>query len=355
MVVLYHAQGFVAQYLGGSSFADVFVGGRRGVDLFFVLSGFVIYYIHCKDLDAPTRLRLYAVKRAARIFPNLWLVTLLVIPLFLAGFGSAEQGGALSPYNVAASFLLLPQTAVPILAVSWTLKFEAFFYLMFAIGILRFRVGAVLFVLWQIAALVRLGAGAALPPAIVFYTQPICLEFGVGIGCAMLVRASAGRGLAQNRAVLWALLLVGVGAFLACAANDPADVSPVAGSCLLFALPAGLVITSLVLLERAGSFAPPRWLVELGGASYAIYLVHYSVARAAVFMLQRLHWPVWSAVDLVVVASAGVAAGWVLYVAFDKPTQALLRARLQGGLARLQPSALRPGSTLPARPVRPIG
>ena len=311
-----------------------------------MLSGFVIYHVHSKDFDAPSRLGPYAYKRAARIYPNLWLISLLLVPLFLAGLGEAGQAGGLTTYNLAASFLLLPQSAVPLIAVSWTLKYEAFFYVMFALAILRFRAGVALFIAWQLLVVALIVAGDPhLPLGIELYTRPICLEFGVGIGSALAVRRLSRSGMAQNRPLLRLILVAGIVLFLGCSSLDRLDISPVDWSCLSYAAASAIIITALVLLEGAGGFAPPAWLVALGGASYAIYLVHYSVIRAAVVVLAKLHLPVWSGLDMVAVSAAGILAGCVLYAGFDLPMQKLLRRKSAGVRIHTQPP-----STLTVQP-----
>ena len=62
-----------ARYFGALPLGGLFVFGHAGVDFFFVLSGFIIAYIHAGDLGRPERFGGYASKRVIRIYPTYWV------------------------------------------------------------------------------------------------------------------------------------------------------------------------------------------------------------------------------------------------------------------------------------------
>src|SRR5689334_16306076 len=67
LVALFHCTGMYQKYFGTTVFDYAFHGGHSGVEYFFVLSGFIIYYMHANDIGQPERFGNFAVKRAIRI------------------------------------------------------------------------------------------------------------------------------------------------------------------------------------------------------------------------------------------------------------------------------------------------
>ena len=153
LVVLFHTEAIVSGRTGQAPFGGLFSAGYRGVDLFFVLSGFVIGHVHAGDLGRPARVGRYLYARAARILPALWIVSLAALLTYGTGFG-AHGPDKLQPGGILASFLLLPQAGPALVNVSWTLKYEAVFYILFAALILDLRLGVLLLVVWQAAVAV---------------------------------------------------------------------------------------------------------------------------------------------------------------------------------------------------------
>ena len=114
---------------------NFFSGGNRGIHLFFVLSGFIIATVHAGDIGRPDRVSNYLFNRVTRIYPAVWIMTVLALVLYDASFGGSEKVSKLQPWSVAASFLLLPQSGDALVNVTWTLKYEIAFYALFAVTI----------------------------------------------------------------------------------------------------------------------------------------------------------------------------------------------------------------------------
>jgi exopolysaccharide production protein ExoZ len=153
LVVLYHGSRMIAlpQYVGHIPLGYFFSFGHAGVDFFFVLSGFIITYVHRADIGNPRRLNQYLWKRVTRIYPLYWFVTAIV--LIFASF-SAEKLARLDAWHVIASLALIPHAREPLLGVAWTLQYEMLFYLTFAIAILHARAGILLLAVGVLAVLV---------------------------------------------------------------------------------------------------------------------------------------------------------------------------------------------------------
>src|SRR5579871_6566002 len=79
LVVFYHAQSVLEIHYGFTAFGGMFANGNKGVDLFFVLSGFIMVYIHAGDIGRAERLGHYAFARFTRIYPMVWVVSILAL------------------------------------------------------------------------------------------------------------------------------------------------------------------------------------------------------------------------------------------------------------------------------------
>lgn len=347
LVVLFHTQGIFVAQAGHLAFGGAFDAGHRGVDLFFVLSGFIIAHIHGADLGRPGRLGGYALSRVTRIYPAVWIMSALAVALYALGFGGAEKAAKLDPAALITSVLLLPQPGDALVNVTWTLTYEMFFYALFAVAIVNRRLGLTLLLLWQaaIAAVALSGAELGFSG---HYLRSLCLDFSVGLACAWWVRRPAR---AARPALHWALLAAGTVGFVAGMALD----GRLSWSGAFCTLGAGAIILALVRLEQARRLHVPGALVRLGGASYAIYLVHFSVIAVLAALLRRAEVPVTDVLCLAV-AAAGVMAGLMFDRLFDQPVQRWLR-RLRGrgasADARVVEAARQPATHRGAR--RPAG
>ena len=100
--------------------------GYSGPDLFFVISGFIMSYI---TLGQPFRARTWAMSRFIRIYPMYFLFTLLAFAIFLGRPDQPVMGsGPHTSWSIIQSFLILPQKALPLLFVGWTVQHEVVFY-----------------------------------------------------------------------------------------------------------------------------------------------------------------------------------------------------------------------------------
>jgi peptidoglycan/LPS O-acetylase OafA/YrhL len=115
LVVFYHAGRMIAlpQYTGYIPLSGFFNFGHAGVDFFFVLSGFIIYFVHHEDIGRSDRLQRYAWRRATRIYPIYWIVTALVL---VASMVHPER---LDFAHIGKSLLLFPEDDDPIVGVAW--------------------------------------------------------------------------------------------------------------------------------------------------------------------------------------------------------------------------------------------
>jgi len=329
-VVFFHTQIIFTGRTGIVPFGGVFGAGSRGVDLFFVLSGFIIAYIHAGDIGRPGRVGHYFYARFVRIYPSVWITTLLALTVYLVGFGGPDKADKLQPWSIGASFLLLPQHGDALVNVTWSLKYEIFFYLLFALAILRRGVGLWLILLWQAAVLAVYLSGRQLEWSWAsFYLRPIVLEFGLGLISAWIVINRTRFALLDSRRFVTAMLALGVAVFVAAdliQAYEPGVLEAVPDF-LVFGLSAAAIVVSLAVTDIQRRYTVPRFLVMLGGASYSIYLVHFStISLLAAFLTKGNRVPMNDAVFLGV-ALVGITFGLLFHRWIDRPVHRFLRKR----------------------------
>lgn len=312
-VLVFHA----AERAGGA-----FGVGAAGVDIFFVISGFIMWVVSSGRPQSPQG---FLLRRAQRILPLYWLTTLVVAAAALAIPGAFP---AMQPTttHIIKSLLFIPHydaagLIAPLIVPGWTLNYEMFFYLVFALALLapvRFRALLVTIALAGLVASRPLGD--VRDPLWATYTDPILLEFvaGLWLGRAWINGKLPGRRLG--------LVMIGLGVigFVTTAA---AGVEVSAWRLVLWGVPAVLIVAGAVSLERHGVI--PRWraLRGLGDASYSVYLVHGLAISAVVRILAALGIQAAPAVFAASMA-AGLMGGMLVYHLVEQPlTRRLSLAR----------------------------
>lgn len=260
--------------------------GASGVDIFFVISGFIMVYTTTRKAGASDAVG-FLRRRAHRIYPLYWVWTSALFCLWRTGI--ALKTYHFSPSYVVKSYLLIPAydgTAYrPLLAVGWTLSFEMFFYVAFSCAILlRLKRGKLAF-LAGFFAFTCLLAKYLLPQGGMRFllTDPIILEFLFGAFAAeVLLRfASSSRGKVMR--ILPATLIgLGSASLIIVAKFHMPDFMRAA----YYGIPALSIVFGAALL---GSRECPRWLVFLGDASYSIYLTHTIVVMVFDWVLRHFH------------------------------------------------------------------
>ncbi|MGM3278175.1 acyltransferase family protein [Ralstonia sp. 24A2] len=257
--------------------------GHVGVDVFFVISGFIIAWVAILGPKGPETPGEFLVKRAFRLAPPYWLMSVL----HAAWLNPVSVGVLLS------SLAFLPQANVdapyfgyPALYVGWSLNYEAFFYALCAPGLALFGRRALWLValaLFTTTIIVPFWHGGVVlrdPEALYAWAtpmqamaaNPLVLEFLLGAGLAWLYAEHRHR---LTPVVARVLFAVGLSAFIV------SVIGPMPRFDLLArGLPAGALLIGLVAMEHCGQLRVPRVSVWLGELSYALYLAHPSVIEA---------------------------------------------------------------------------
>lgn len=281
LVASVHVVNAEARYGGGGAILPQWLGllGHMGVDIFFVISGFVMVTVTFARQERPGIGR-YIYHRITRIYPTYWFYSLIVLAVFLVRpeMVNSSQG---SQVNILESFLILPQDRLPLVMVGWALEHEMYFYAAFALTLLMPR-RALAPALTAWAAAVGLGYYYAAvssevvlaSPAIRLITHPLTFEFIVGCALAMAVHAGIRHGAKLALALGAALAAVSLAA-IATRLGEAAIVGwqrP-----LLYGAPAALMVYGAAAWEMGSRMNVPGMLVRIGDASYSTFLSHILV------------------------------------------------------------------------------
>ncbi|HTO63502.1 MAG TPA: acyltransferase, partial [Bradyrhizobium sp.] len=192
LVVAHHAFEMWEARITPDAPGPSWTNGASGVDIFFVISGFVMVIASRRILARPHAARIFMEHRVARIVPLYWLLTTAKLALVLLFSGLALRSTLDLDY-VARSYLFLPLVDSaghfrPLLPVGWTLTYEFLFYLLFALALgLRADVLRVLVPAFVIIVMLALLRSASWPAwTILFSTIVVEFLFGVLIAKATL-------------------------------------------------------------------------------------------------------------------------------------------------------------------------
>lgn len=279
LVVLLHVEVTEVKFGNpGSRIFDGFLAGHAGVDIFFVISGFVMVITSVSRAGSLEEARRFLGKRIARIYPVYWFYCLLVLGTWLIMPQWVNSSTAGDP-NLLASFLLYPADGAPLLMVAWTLELEIFFYLLFAGFMLLPRRFLLPGLLASLAALTTVGVFVGTTSdleKVVF--SPMLLEFAGGCLVGIFWKSS-------SRPWYSVATITGtVGLVLSSVGLDRTVVSGIGETNFVRPLTYGvagmLLVFGLSGLERTGRLRYPRFVLALGDASYTLYLSHLLVLSA---------------------------------------------------------------------------
>jgi exopolysaccharide production protein ExoZ len=297
-VVFFHA--------GGLRYGNTFEIGAAGVDIFFVISGFVMWSTTSTREQSPAE---FMTRRLVRIAPMYWILTLALV---IAGLTVPHAFPKLKidALHTVASLLFIPARSPvngelwPVLVQGWTLNYEMFFYVIFALVLLlpkkaRLASLCALFAAFALAGL----SGAGTGPLFLVYTDQIMLEFLAGVVLARLVEFD----LWTSRGSGYFLLGAGVVSYGLAATTGYEH-----PRLIVWGAPAFMVVSGLLAIELNGGIVRSRLLALAGDASYSIYLTH----GMTISFLGKFGGTLSSAVQLVlclvVSTSVGIAVWWTM-------------------------------------------
>ncbi|MES2442454.1 MAG: acyltransferase [Pseudomonadota bacterium] len=300
--------------------------GRLGVAVFFIISGFIMYFTCRHSWDgSPARARAFAARRLHRIVPLYWLLTAAAILLALiASLDEAALG--VSFRQVALSLLFVPYDFDglkfrPILELGWTLDFEMFFYALFAVGLLLPKRLGLPLVLALLTGFVALGQLGVMPAgALAALAQPIVALFGFGIVLGWARDRFPARIPTRPGNALLALLVLASPAvvWFVPPAESQLWTSP---GMWAFALAMVAVAAFTVPESTAAPSLGMRVGLALGDASYFLYLSHpiVIIVLAEVATRARMATAGQAALVAVVMFMVSIAGALIGHLLVERP------------------------------------
>jgi exopolysaccharide production protein ExoZ len=301
--------------------------GPAGVDIFFVISGFIVTTAAWRqgsraDGEGSVALN-FALKRVFRVYPVYWVV--LAIALLVAS--RVELAPAWLPSTSLLKLATLTTTVNNKVQPAWTLCYEMFFYLvltaiLYASPKRVFPLVGMWVALQAIAWLTTLGLSDESKGLV--FLSPLLGEFMLGAGVAYIVSRRKYRFARPALAIGVALFVLG------CIINK--HVGQWSGlwiRTLCFGPASALVIYAMVALEERRLFVFPRWICRIGDASYSIYIWHQLVLAILMVVTGRLglYEKVPGLVILLVWTILTLVTGFASYRWIEKPSLALLSQR----------------------------
>jgi exopolysaccharide production protein ExoZ len=314
-VVAFHAWGAAPEgfKVPESAISFVLSYGGHGVDLFFVISGFIIFYAtHHAALTPAEFLR----RRVQRIAPLYFVVTFAVIMLATTLPATFGTEGWYTPRHILKSlaFIAFTDGEMPVVYLGWSLEYEMYFYLTVALlmALTRDVWRNIVMIFSALAIVGRFPGIDATLGNYAFFVDSMILEFVLGVIVASLF---------VNGQVSWPMSVATACAIAAVLVTEPAN------RVIIFGIPSACLVTAAAFVSRKRMY--PSWLeralARLGDASYSIYLAQVQTVSLASTTIASLV-PVVPPLLLVIVTSGIVVAfGLLLNILAERPLLNLCR------------------------------
>jgi exopolysaccharide production protein ExoZ len=262
----------VVHFHTGLAFGNWHHVGAFGVDIFFTLSGFLMAKISVEDRSA------FLLRRAIRIVPSYWLLTVISAAALLA-FPVSDPASPRGVLPLVRSLCFIPYyridgTIFPVLVPGWSLNYEMCFYLLVALALLlstRWVSSLTIAFVLLLMATARCAHSGTFHE---FYGNGIMLEFIAGI-LSYYVYRWADPGMCRRLTLL--LYGVGICSLLSLAFYEGTRFYTSSGSRFWLGTLAFVLVQCTVLLARSGHDIRNRFLILIGDSSYTLYLIHFFI------------------------------------------------------------------------------
>lgn len=327
LVLFHHIDDILRVNHGYLLLGGIFEPGWSGVDFFFVLSGFIIYYIHYKDIENPYVLKPYLQKRFVRIYPMTWIVTIPILPMFFIFPGLGDPGVQTNIWVIVKQMFLFPQERV-ILNVTWTLSHEVLFYLIFSLLIITRKVFAVPVIgAWILLTVLNvIGLFKFSIWELDFLFSPFHIEFLLGCFAAYIyLKIKINK---PDVILISGVLLFGLAWIMRYQGIVP---KYTIYSILLFGSASFLIVLGSVYKEIKKTKLTKCFLF-IGDASFSIYLTHFpalsllNIIFTKLGMFNSLNYFYTSSIMIII----SIIIGCIAYILIEKPLLAFSRRKISG-------------------------
>lgn len=259
-VAFYHVLYVSEKYSLNPTYLSFFKNwGQNGVDIFFVISGFIIFYTQKQN---KKKFLDFLKQRLLRIVPIYWLLTLIIVILSLIDarvFSNLE----ITTELIFSSFLFLSillNKSYPILNTGWSLEYEMFFYLSFAFFLLFKKTNIILILLFFFIL-------------ILFSKEFLFAEFLFGV----LLGYFFSKFKSMNNLISYFFLFLGILIIiLSISSLSLISITNHFDRMIYLGIPATMIVFGLIYIQQGKNI----FFIFLGNASYSIYLVHLLIISA---------------------------------------------------------------------------
>jgi peptidoglycan/LPS O-acetylase OafA/YrhL len=305
--------------------------GAFGVDIFFIISGFIIAFVVSRNTKH------FMLKRIFRIEPMYILGTLMMILAVLL-FPSLIRSITINGIIFIKSILFIPSaenSGYPILGPGWTLRFEMMFYLIMFICVLVVKDKR--YVSWSCVGVIIIGLiilNIIKPENYILNYDKTGLfpEFIYGVILFHAYTKLKNRTTVINQPLKITLaVIIGIGSYVFMVYSDMVDMHISGNRNIFYGIPSLLIVGAFLAIENnIRDSKPMRFILEIGEASYVMYLFHYfiviffarvifakTIGGNSVFIIELLK------LIIAYIATIGISIG--IYEWVDKPIQKLLK------------------------------
>lgn len=313
------------------NYHNTFTFGTFGVDIFFVLSGFVIALV-VNDKQEPT---LFVINRISRIIPLYWLLTSLLLILILVKPQLVHESTIVNTNVVSfiSSLFFIPfylgDEMKPILSLGWTLNYEMLFYFLVWLSLILTRYSLIFASSILLSLFIFFAFIFEIEKFSLFFGNDIILEFILGIIAFKIYKSNF-----LYRIPISLCVFIIITSFSFMAFNESVGVLGNSFSrFIIYGIPSFFLVFSCVGLENyIGKFRPTfvSFFVNMGNASYATYLTHWYVISfsntilSEQFGLYNFH----SIIGAIITFIVALIVGQITYKFLDKPMNIIFRTTL---------------------------
>lgn len=306
LVVIHHATEKGAQY--SSAPFEWFTIGEAGVDLFFIISGYIMCHtVDSKNIDFIS----FITARIKRIIPLYWVLTTMALVIYLLFPDKVNSAGGGT--DIIHSYILFPVEANYLISNGWTLSYEFFFYFLFAFGLIfsgkfNFFIPIIL-----IITLVNLGNFYTLNTTIFnFITNPLLLEFSFGILIYYLFQNNH-----LNLILGSSLIIVSIILFSLVNIFTP-DNSRI----INYGIPAMFFFIGMMTLEplfiKTNENKIALFFKMVGNSSYSLYLFHPFALVITSIILNKIDLNEFGYLFVMLLIVSSIVAGQLCYLLIEK-------------------------------------
>ncbi len=317
LVLLHHAAWKGEQY--STNPMGWFHIGTAGVDLFFIISGYIMSYMtYNKNINFVDFIK----ARIVRIIPLYWTLTTIALIIYLFFPGKINSSGGTT--EIFSSYFLIFTKNKYLIQNGWTLSYEFYFYILFSLGFIfsgkyRFLVPvSIIFILIISGRIYNISDDSIYS----FFSNPYLLEFAFG----MIAFQYLNKFNANNLIALIFIFLSGFSFFIL------NNFGFIGYRVMYFGIPSLLLFIGIVSLEKYFITHKENYILKffekIGDSSYSLYLVHPFSLAALAIVLNKIDVSQYGVIFIFILIFGSIFSGHICYSLLEKNMHNFLKSFL---------------------------